>query len=184
MKNYLGALFLTYFMPNQNLLLFGIDRAGKTALACAIASSEVKQNLTPTLGVNVSNMILRDLNFKIYDVPGQKSLRTTWQKASAMCGILVFVLDASDKDRFDEAFQEFNNLIQSPTAKGKPLLICLNKMDLPDAKKILPLAREKLNNLTKNIQPIKIFETSALISSTIIPVKEELVNIIQSSRWN
>jgi small GTP-binding protein len=171
-------------MPNQNLLLFGIDRAGKTALACVIASTEVNKNLTPTLGVNVSNLILRDLKFKVYDVPGQKSLRVTWEKASMMCGIFIFVLDTSDSARFDEAFEEFGNLIKSPTAKGKPILVCFNKMDLPESKNNLAVAKEKLNTITKEGIQIKIFETSVLNPASIAPLKEELVQLIQSSRWN
>ena len=171
-------------MVNQNILLFGIDRAGKTALAYAIATSEIKQNLTPTLGLNVSNLILRDLKFKIYDVPGQKSLRSTWMKASSMCGILIFVLDTSDKERFDEAFLEFEKLIKSPSTQGKPLLICFNKMDLQESRLNLPLAKEKLKIMDKSVNLIKIFETSVLIPSTIKPIKEELVKLIQNSRWN
>ena len=171
-------------MLNNNILFFGIDRAGKTALACSLASQEVSQKFTPTLGLKISNLILRDLNYKIYDLPGQKNLRSTWLPAAKQCGILIFVLDTSLENRFAEAIDELKNVIQVEGPKGKHIIICYNKMDLPDSKKNLPKAKEMVKKQIANASHFKEFETSAVKQEPLNGLQDELVSIIQGSRWD
>ncbi|RAL63383.1 hypothetical protein DID88_003807 [Monilinia fructigena] len=72
-----------------SVLLLGLDNAGKTTLHTQIKSLYSPQNpspadpsqlkTVPTVGQNVSTIVLPDMYLKIWDIGGQHSLRKLWQ---------------------------------------------------------------------------------------------------------
>ena len=66
-------------------------------------------------------------------------LRGLRPSASRASGI-IFVVDAADASRFDEARQELHKPLSEPRLRGVPLLVLANKMDLPEVEAALGVA--------------------------------------------
>ena len=63
--------------------------------------------------------------------PTAPTARTAAERVSG----IIFVVDAADASRFDEARQELHKLLSEPRLRGVPLLA--NKMDLPEVEAAL-----------------------------------------------
>lgn len=120
-------------LKTYNVFVFGLDRAGKSTLINIIKGGNYLTLIKPTIAFNVEKFIYENVQFQIWDAPGQKNLRKTWAKGYERANILMFVLDSSDKERFKEAKTEFFNVLNSPMTKGLPILFCIHKSDLNHA---------------------------------------------------
>ena len=60
-------------------------------------------------------------------VGGNANMRKYWSNFIPDAGVLVFVIDSSDRDRFEEAKEELYNLLKDSRVKRLPLLIVANK---------------------------------------------------------
>lgn len=169
-------------MPAVKIFLFGIDRAGKTTLSRTI-KEEKDVKTRPTLSFDISKWIIKDLEFAVWDAPGQKRFRDVWSKGFDKAQVLLFVLDTADPERFEEAKTEFYTVINNPDTQGVPLIFCFHKIDLPHAKENVAKARElfKLPLITNR----QVFPFESTVNSTlgIDPIKDKLVELIQSARW-
>lgn len=99
---------LTERKPEYSVLLLGLDNAGKTTLLSQIkAHYQPRPNGTPnpgpnpsktvpTVGQNVANVSLPDMQLKIWDVGGQISMRGLWQSYYTSCHAIIFVVDSTD----------------------------------------------------------------------------------------
>jgi small GTP-binding protein len=111
------------------LFVFGLDHAGKTTLLNRIKDSIFIQT-SPTLNVNILQILLNNLQIVCFDVAGQKRFRDSWRKFMNATNGLIFVIDSSDFQRIDEAREELLRVLEYEEAKGLPLLILSNKIDL------------------------------------------------------
>lgn len=57
----------------------------------------------PTVGLNVGRFEAFNTSLVFWDLGGAASLRGIWDKYFAETHGIIFVLDATDPDRFDEA---------------------------------------------------------------------------------
>ena len=84
------------------MILLGLDNAGKTTFHEQTKSlflpehPDPKLKTVPTVGQNVSTIMLPDMYLKIWDVGGQLSLRKLWQSYYASCHAIVFIIDSTD----------------------------------------------------------------------------------------
>lgn len=69
----------------------------------------------------------------LWDVGGQKSLRSYWRNYFESTDGLVWVVDAADRMRMDACRDELNILLQEERLAGATLLVLANKQDLPGA---------------------------------------------------
>jgi len=115
----------------KTIAIIGLDGAGKTTIVGRLLKSDY--SLTrPTFGINIEIYKYRSLEFVVYDLGGQTPLRETlWEKFVTSADGLVFVLDSSDKKRFDLAAKEFNNALGYNDKA--PVLFLSNKIDLENA---------------------------------------------------
>lgn len=60
-------------------------------------------------------------------------MRGIWEKYYSEASAIIFVVDASDKDRINEAFYAYNSIFEndSDLIADKPVVIYANKQDLP-----------------------------------------------------
>ncbi len=110
------------------LFVFGLDRAGKTAIISTIKENKPITTTKPTLNLLVSKYFVENVEFAIWDAPGQIKLRSLWPQGYKNAGILFFVLDLSDPDRFQESKDEFDKVMEA--TKGVNLVFCYHKTDL------------------------------------------------------
>ena len=112
--------------------MLGLDNAGKTALLYRLKLNE-KIVTIPTIGFNVENVTIGKRSLDIWDVGGGDKLRPLWRHYYQATDGLIFVVDSTDKDRFPEAKQVIHALLKEADLKGVPIIILLNKQDIPDA---------------------------------------------------
>ncbi|NHJ86990.1 MAG: GTP-binding protein, partial [Asgard group archaeon] len=115
----------------KSIAIIGLDGAGKTTIVNRLLKSEFNL-VRPTFGINIEIYKYRSLEFVVYDLGGQTPLRETlWEKFVKSADGLIFVLDSTDKKRFNLAAEEFDNALNYN--KKAPVLFLSNKIDLEDA---------------------------------------------------
>ena len=116
------------------ILILGLDNAGKTTILRQLAHEESDKNATegPTQGFNLkkANFQGKDANF--CDLGGQRAYRDFWKDYYEVTDMLMYVVDASDSRRIEEAHQTFSEVVQQ--LPGIPVLVYANKQDLATAK--------------------------------------------------
>lgn len=68
----------------------------------------------------------------VQDVGGQDKIRPLWRHYYTGTQALIFVVDAADRDRIDEARQELHRIINDREMRDAIILVFANKQDLPD----------------------------------------------------
>ena len=165
-------------MTRIKVFLFGLDHAGKTAITKTMNREDAFENTKPTLAVIMSKMLVRNAEFIIWDVPGQVTLRTTWNASLKGSKLLIFVLDTANKERFVEAKKVFLEIINDRETFGIPLIFCFHKMDLQEAKANLIEAQEffNLNSLEDTI--VNTFETSIHDKDSMNAIRDNMASNI------
>jgi ADP-ribosylation factor-like protein 2 len=79
----------------------------------------------------------------MWDVGGQKSLRSYWRNYFECTDGLVWVVDSADRMRLEACKNELNVLLQEERLAGATLLVLANKQDLPGA-----LTAEEIKNVS------------------------------------
>ena len=167
----------------NKVFLFGLDNAGKTTLLNRIKEKPDPGQTSPTLGFSIDQMILKDVEFIVWEGGGQVAYRSRWSRGVMDSNILLFVVDTSDLPRFDEAKAELVKVLNDIETRGVPLIIAFHKMDLDKAKENAPTARGMFQPNVFDERPIYPIPTSIEMPETIDLLKDKLVEIIEQSRW-
>ena len=69
----------------------------------------------------------------MWDIGGQKAIRTYWPNYFDEVDCLVYVVDSADKRRLEETGVELQALLADEKLASAPLLVFANKMDLATA---------------------------------------------------
>ncbi len=85
---------------------------------------------------------LHRFSLNIWDVGGQKSLRSYWRNYFETTDGLIWVVDSADRRRLDDCRKELHQLLQEERLLGATLLVFANKQDLPGA-----LSAEEIENV-------------------------------------
>lgn len=80
------------------ILVLGLDNAGKTTILKSLSNEDISK-ITPTHGFNIKNLTHEGFKLNVWDVGGQKQLRTYWNNYFDNTDALVFVIDSSDTMR-------------------------------------------------------------------------------------
>ncbi|XP_056431889.1 ADP-ribosylation factor-like protein 2 [Gadus chalcogrammus] len=116
----------------MRLLMLGLDNAGKTTILKKFNGEDIT-TISPTLGFNIKTLEHRGFKLNIWDVGGQKSLRSYWRNYFESTDGLVWVVDSADRLRLDDCKRELSSLLQEERLAGATLLVFANKQDLPGA---------------------------------------------------
>jgi ADP-ribosylation factor-like protein 2 len=88
----------------------GLDNAGKTTILKRI-NGEPIDTISPTLGFNIKTLQHGPYKLNIWDVGGQKSIRSYWRNYFEQTDALVWVVDSADRLRIDDCRQELLQLL-------------------------------------------------------------------------
>ncbi|PQE11996.1 ADP-ribosylation factor 1 protein [Rutstroemia sp. NJR-2017a BVV2] len=126
------------------ILILGLDNAGKTTLLYRLKvrnphtedPREIGEVVTtiPTIGFNVESVTYKNLNFNVWDLGGQTSIRPYWRCYYANTAAVIFVIDSTDIDRLGTASEELAAMLNEDELKDAALLVFANKQDQPGAK--------------------------------------------------
>ncbi|KHN71247.1 ADP-ribosylation factor-like protein 3 [Toxocara canis] len=137
----LGILRKFKSQPGKELriLLLGLDNAGKTTILKNLASEDIA-HITPTQGFNIKSVVSDDVKLNVWDIGGQRKIRPYWKNYFENTDVLIYVIDSSDRKRFDETGLELLELLEEEKLKSVPVLIFANKQDLVTAAKASEIA--------------------------------------------
>ena len=111
------------------IIVIGLDFSGKTS----ILNKLNPENTIRPIGYSLETFIYKQLSFTVWDLCGHEKLRFLWKYYFQNTDGIVFVVDSNDKERMDEAVEEFNKIIIEEELKDAALLVMANKQDMPDA---------------------------------------------------
>lgn len=135
MGSSLSKLFSKMFGKKEvRILMVGLDAAGKTTILYKLMLGEVVTTV-PTIGFNVETVEYKNINFTVWDVGGQDSIRPLWRHYYQNTDAIIFVIDSADRDveRIENAREELHNLLNEDELRDAALLLFANKQDLPKA---------------------------------------------------
>jgi len=160
------------------LLMLGLDNAGKTTILKKFNGEDIN-TISPTLGFNIKTLEHRGFKLNIWDVGGQKSLRSYWRNYFESTDGLIWVVDSADRRRMADCRDELNSLLQEERLAGATLLVFANKQDLPGA-----LSGEEIRELL-DLDSIKshhwmIKDCSAVTGENLLYGVDWLINDISS----
>ena len=197
-----------------SVLLLGLDNAGKTTFHEQVKSLFLPSNpapklkTVPTVGQNVSTIILPDMYLKIWDVGGQHSLRKLWESYYASCHAIVFIIDSTDigdgsldgdgttgdvglrgaeaKGRLEECRLVLEDVLQHSETEGVPLLVLANKQDREDCVEVVRIKEGLVKRVFEgerggSIRDSRVLPVSALTGTGV----REAVEWVRSRvKWN
>ena len=121
------------FLKKGRLLVVGLDNAGKSTLLTVLLRNEV----VPTAPTHqpVTDMIkVGHMKLRAVDMGGHEIARRMWVQYAQEADGIVYIVDAADRERFQEAALELHKLLASPTLPASAaVLVLANKVDLPHA---------------------------------------------------
>eukprot|EP01113_Clastostelium_recurvatum_P028642 TRINITY_DN3461_c0_g1_i1.p1 TRINITY_DN3461_c0_g1~~TRINITY_DN3461_c0_g1_i1.p1 ORF type:complete len:205 (+),score=36.62 TRINITY_DN3461_c0_g1_i1:1-615(+) len=117
---------------DTRILMLGLDGAGKTTILYKLKIGEIVTTI-PTIGFNVEQVTYRRTSFSVWDVGGQDKIRPLWRHYYQNTVGLIYVVDASDRERIEESKEELTKLLTEAELSDVLVLVFANKQDLPNA---------------------------------------------------
>ncbi|KAI5192178.1 hypothetical protein NECID01_1833 [Nematocida sp. AWRm77] len=144
----------------KKVLMVGLDNAGKTTVLYTFQSkchASITETAIPTVGFNVENIKIGNVTITVWDIGGQKKIRTLWGFYADGLSGLVYVIDIEDKERWKHAVEELKKILDKGTdgacSRKYPVLILANKMDkIPESE-----INEMQESLIRNLSPNQLF---------------------------
>ncbi|XP_052010903.1 ADP-ribosylation factor-like protein 9 isoform X1 [Xyrauchen texanus] len=119
------------------VLVLGLDGAGKTSLLHCFATGSLEQDTSPTQGFNAVSINKEALQIEFLEIGGSEKLRDYWLMYLCKARVMVYVVDSTDADRFPLAKRLLHQLLSSDPCL--PLVLLANKQDVPGARGITDL---------------------------------------------
>ncbi|KAF7552820.1 hypothetical protein G7046_g7280 [Stylonectria norvegica] len=113
----------------MRILMLGLDNAGKTTIVKRVMGEDVS-TVSPTLGFIIKTIDYDGYKLNIWDVGGQKTLRSYWRNYFEKTDALIWVVDATDRLRIEDCKEELEGLLQEERLAGASLLVFVNKTDV------------------------------------------------------
>uniref|UniRef100_H2M5H7 ADP-ribosylation factor-like 9 n=1 Tax=Oryzias latipes TaxID=8090 RepID=H2M5H7_ORYLA len=107
------------------VLVLGLEGAGKTSLLHCFSGSSLDQDTEPTKGFNAVSISKDDLHIEFLEIGGNEDLRPYWQRYLSKALLLVFVVDSSNPQLFPLAKKHLDELLSHRASL--PLMVLANK---------------------------------------------------------
>ncbi|CAE7868811.1 Arl2 [Symbiodinium sp. KB8] len=114
------------------MLILGLDNAGKTTIVKKFNGEDI-DTISPTLGFQIKTLEYAGYKLNIWDVGGQKTIRSYWRNYFEETDGLIWVVDSSDRRRLRDCKEELFKVLKQEKLAGASLLIFANKQDLEGA---------------------------------------------------
>ncbi|KAI6069962.1 ADP-ribosylation factor-like protein 9 [Aix galericulata] len=115
----------------RQILVLGLDGAGKSSLLQALATNQVKRSLAPTEGFNAVCIATEESQMEFLEIGGSESLRSYWKMYLPQVLLLIYVVDSADHARLPVAKQLLHQLVENNSTL--PVVVLAHKQDLEGA---------------------------------------------------
>uniref|UniRef100_A0A8C6Z0N5 ARF like GTPase 10 n=1 Tax=Nothoprocta perdicaria TaxID=30464 RepID=A0A8C6Z0N5_NOTPE len=109
----------------RQVLVLGLDGAGKSSVLHYICSRTAKETMAPTQGFKSARLCTEGLEMELLEVGGNQNLRSYWPHYLSQAHVLVFVVDSVDRSRLVTARRELHALLAEEPRL--PLVVLANK---------------------------------------------------------
>lgn len=117
----------------------------------------------PFLKLQKDEFVAGGVTFKAWDMGGHEAVRHVWDDFLPTAGGVVFVVDAADQARLEEAEEELSALARDSALDDVPIAVLFNKTDLPFSLRDEELAEGlRWSDLERRDGPVKCFRASVL----------------------
>lgn len=151
------------------------------------------KRILPTVGQNTTTIKYESdsdtsggkynhINLKFWDLGGQRSLRNMWSRYYSSCHGIIFIIDSTDTERFQECYETLIELSHHESWRAEnnsydnmvsvPILMLANKQDLPDAIDLVTLKTGVFIQLVSELEatdlkllPVSVLENQGLKES-------------------
>ena len=142
-----------------NILLIGVDGAGKSTLISALRGSEDPKT-RPSLGFCPISMKYMNNLVKFYDLGGGEKIRGIWENYfHDVHGIINIIDCACPEEKYNESISISKTTLGHKYLQGKPTLIISNKDDIPSARPLNTIQQD-INILFEENGQSSIIQTS------------------------
>jgi len=136
MPGFFSSLFgwfsALFFSKAIEIAVVGLQASGKTSFVHVISSGQWSEEVVPTVAYNYRKVRKGNVTINIWDIAGQPKFRSTWERYCNGVDAIVFVVDSSDREKFNAARFELHQLLSQSSLVGVPLLVLGNKNDLEE----------------------------------------------------
>lgn len=108
-----------------NLLIVGLDGAGKTTLLEGLKAAFTEggvatapNRILPTVGLNLARFQVGTMPVIAWDLGGAQTLRSIWEKYYKETHAVIYVVDAANVERIEEAKNVMDGLLGEIITKG------------------------------------------------------------------
>jgi len=162
------------------VVVLGLDNAGKSTVINHFAGSP-SDPVLPTCGFEFSRAECDGWKLQVQGLGGDDNFRGLWPHYFDGAHAVVYVLDASDSERFELMAQAFQDVVHAPKMQDKPVVVLANKQDLPNALSATDIAMKLQIDSGALPCPAKVFRTIALCEEEKRQVPD--TNIPQALAW-
>ncbi|KAH9307837.1 hypothetical protein KI387_035748, partial [Taxus chinensis] len=119
---------LGLWRKEAKIIFLGLDNAGKTTLLRVLKDARVVQH-EPTTHPTSEELIIGRIRFKAFDLGGHQIARRIWRDYYTKVDAIVYMVDSSDRERFQESRKELDAIIMEDSMRSVPILVLGNKID-------------------------------------------------------
>ncbi|BCS24236.1 ADP-ribosylation factor family protein [Aspergillus puulaauensis] len=120
------------------VIMWGLWYSGKTTILYNQLKGMGDVIPVSTVGFNLETATHQDENFLIFDLGGRDRLRPQWKESFSKPDAVIYVVDATETNRLDDARYELKCLLEFTGLYDEnsevPVLVFANKNDLDGAK--------------------------------------------------
>ncbi|GFE55792.1 ADP-ribosylation factor 2 [Babesia ovis] len=165
------------------VLMLGLDNAGKTTILKRLNGEDIS-HVEPTLGFNIKTLEHNGYHVNVWDVGGQKTIRSFWRNYFENTDALVWVVDSADTLRLEDSRKEIETILNQDQMSQCTLLVFANKQDVPGALSVQEIQEQLGLQQVTNERSWRIHGCSGVSGEGIVEGIEWLVNDVAQRIYN